>query len=185
MNFVRTALIGLMLVIGGQAHALLLTPSSFDSATDYMWTVSSPYKNPDAADVMAITGSIDLILLYKDNAGGAEEGPFQGSYDTSYDNEADPMNADLIYTGGNYIASSDPLWLLVKDGNNNPIWYLFDISGWDGTEDILLRDFWPDNGAISHVSIFGSRSSVTEPGSLLLLGLALVGLGLVRRRKNR
>jgi hypothetical protein len=75
-------------------------------------------------------------------------------------------------------------WLVVKDGNQDPSWYLFDISSWDGLEDIQLLNFWPAQGAISHISIFGNGgTSVPEPASLALFGIGLFGLGLVARKK--
>ena len=161
------------------ANALLLTPLT---AT---WQGSIP-NNPDAEAVETITGtSAELTLAYKDNVGGSEEGTFTGSYSTEYFNTPlDPKDAKITYTGGPAI-SGNPIYLLVKDGNSTPIWYIFNISTWNGIETIDLQDFWPGGGAISHVSIFNSDggTSVPDAGSTLgLMGVALAGLGLLRRK---
>jgi hypothetical protein len=179
-NFtLKTVLLGLMMLAGGQAHAILLTPGGeYTSETFY-----PAYTNPDAADVSVITGST-VDLLYKDNVGGSEEGMdiFKSSYDTTYFNSpSDPADALITYVGG--AVMTDANWLLVKDGNQNPSWYLFDISSWDGMEDIQLTNFWPAQGAISHVSIFGNGTSVPEPASLALFGLGLLGIGFASRKK--
>lgn len=68
----------------------------------------------------------------------------------------------------------------------NPAWPL--NLGWNGTDDLLLRGFWPNQGAISHVSLYGTEGSsdniTPEPALLGLFGtaLALVGARLRRRR---
>jgi hypothetical protein len=175
----KTALLGLLLLVGGQAHAILLQPGDeYTSQTFY-----PAYNNPDAADVSVITGST-VDLLYKDNVGGSEEGMinFQSSYNTEYFNSpTDPADALISYVGGDIMTGAD--WLVVKDGNQDPSWYLFDISTWNGTDDIQLLNFWPAQGAISHISIFGNGTSVPEPASLALFGIGLLGLGLVVRNK--
>jgi len=161
------------------ANALLLTPADAD------WQGSLP-KNPNADNVEAITGtSAQLTTLYKSDFGVGEEGSLAGSYDTTYSNsDTDPSDAKIEYKGGS-IVSGSPIYLLVKDGNHNPIWYIFDITGWNGTETIELKGFWPDGGAISHINFLSPETTTRVPdagSSLALLGLALTSVGLLRRK---
>lgn len=73
----------------------------------------------------------------------------------------------------------------MKGGNHTPAWYLFAINIWDGKTDIVLENFWPGNGEIGHLSLYGGTTSVPDGGSVtLLLGMALMGLAGFRRMLN-
>ena len=118
--------------------------------------------------------------LYKQNYGGSEEGSLAASYMTTF--SGDPNNAVITYVGGPYIAPP-PVFVLVKDGNATPSWYLFQTN-WNGLETLYLNNFWlGPGGAISHVSLLGT-TAVPEPVTLLLLGLGLVGVAGIRRFKK-
>jgi hypothetical protein len=123
-------------------------------------------------------------LLYKDNVGGSEEGAFASYYTTVYSNDPlDPKDALITWDGGDFITGG---YLLVKDGNQSPAWYLFDIGSWDGQETLQLNDFWPNQGAISHVSIYdGGMNPVPEPSTMLLFGTGIACLlGYARRKRQ-
>ena len=175
MKYIGIVLFALMLPVGANA-ALILSPGSE--------VTSGPETGQPQIDA-AVTAFLGYSLteVYKQNVGGTEVGSAAGWYTTTFANsELDPKDADIVWDGGSFI--SDPSYLLVKDGKQDPGWYLFDISSWDGQETIQLRDFWPNQGAISHVSLYGGGGGeVPEPGPLGLLGAGILGLYIARRRR--
>ena len=180
-------LIGLALaVVGSQAQALLITPTTIglDACTSTTCWFGDVPNNPNAADVSGIVGVADLVSLYKADVGDpiVEEGPFASSYETTFGPDSlDPNNADIDFVGGDVISCPE-CFLLVKDGNNDPIWYIFDIGSWAG-DFIDIRDFWVDQtGGISHVQIFGKSANVPEPGMVGLLAIGLIGVVVARRK---
>jgi len=159
------------------AHALSITP-----ATLPQWT-GTDNSNLSAEQISAIVG-VTVGEVYKQNVGGSEEGSFAGSYTTTFSNTpTDPSDALIDYISGPSITGSS-IFLYVKDGNHNPAFYIFNITGWNGTDDIVLSGFWPNQGAISHVTILtGGGTRVPDAGgTLALLGIAIGSLGLVRSR---
>lgn len=146
------------------------------------WTTDDN-SQPDAASLSTLTGipAADLNELYKANQGGSDG----DDYTTTFSNSAtDPEDATIEWDGGGFISCvTETCILVVKDGKHSPAVYVFDITGWDGQDQINLTAFWPQQGAISNVSIWGgSSTSVPEPGTLALLGIGLFGMGAMRRR---
>jgi hypothetical protein len=176
------------------AQALVITPSSGVLNTT-RWEGPAGQTGQSAIDAF-IAGILGLsVELYKSDVresdgGSIESGLLTGSYDTTFSplpppgENADPTGATIVYTGG--LAVGPTAYLLVKDGNAAPPWYLFNLTalGWNGTATLELQSFWPQQGAISHVTLYGSTASVPEPGLLALMGLGLTGIGFSLRRRS-
>ena len=167
-------------------------------------------------------GILPLELLYKANYEDVttEDGTYADNYDTTWA-DSEPTGG-TIFSVGVDVAELDALriaatapgatqaevdaynalnaqvidcgacYLYVKDGNNDPNWYIFEISRWNGTDSIELSGFWPEgvNGSISHVAIFGAEPTdkglippVPIPAAAWLFGSGLIGLVGIGRRK--
>ena len=171
-------LCGLMM-FGQQAHALSISPA--DAGLIVATGNETSQAQIDAIIASYLNGATEL---YKSNFGGSEEGSLASSYETVFiPADSDPYGATITYMGGPYI--DDPQFLLVKDGNAEPAWYLFDITNvWDGTETLELSGFWQNvRGSISHVTLYGT-TAVPEPAALILLGLGLLGIAGIRKMKR-
>jgi hypothetical protein len=168
------------------ANALLITPSTglcaSNTPTCLLTTGDDPSQAQINIDIAGLLGT--STELYKRNVGEADTGAFAGSYNTAFFNsESDPSDATITYVAGAPVMTATHL--LVKDGNHSPAWYLFSLS-WNGTEAIQLRNFWPNGGAISHVTLYGGPGTTTkvpEPGTMGLLGAGLLAFGFLRRRR--
>jgi len=172
------ALGAVVLLPAPRAEALTITPSS-------PIVLSGNQTSQSAIDAYIAATLGDAGLLYKQNVGGPEEGSLAGSYTTTFSNTVtQPEDATITYVAGmQYVGPTS--YLLVKDGNNSPAWYLFNLSnlGWDGKETLNLQDFWVGRGAISHVTLYGT--ALPEPATLSLLAVGLVGTAVLRRRRSQ
>jgi hypothetical protein len=124
-----------------------------------------------------------VSLKYKQDVGNPEVGPYASLFSTSFNSNL--SGATITYDRIDTISPTAPMFLLVKDGNQAPYAYLFDISSWNRTEDIVLSNFWsasPANpqgqGEISYIAIYTTPDGGT---TLMLLGMALLGFGAARR----
>jgi hypothetical protein len=164
------------------AHALNLSPANYD------WTTNIT-SNLNSTNIGTITGFTGLSLLYKSDFEGGEDRSLQSSYHTTFSSPGGasdgPSAFTVSYVSGAF-ASCPTCIFVVKDGNHAPSQYLFNLGSWTGKEQINGSGFWLNGGgAISNVAIWGSGSSVPEPASLMLLGTALAGVGISRRRFNK
>jgi len=149
-------------------------------------TVASGEETSQAEIITIILPLISpAVELYKDEE-GLEFGMLAGSYETTYTYMPDPEEAAIKYTGGTIVGPT--AYLLAKDGLANDMnpdthaWYLYNLTalGWTGVEDITITGLWPDQGAFSHVTLYGTP--VPIPAAAWLLGSGMLGLLGIRRR---
>ena len=167
---------------------LILTPAD----ADFSFYQDPPEKcEPGCINSYFSTSFTKADLLYKAEDGKLgedpkEEGSYLDYYLTTFSPQSDAEEAVIDWDGPLSILCG-ACYLAVKDGRQDPNYYLFDLGAlnWNGTESIALQSFWLGNGAISHVSIWGtSTTSVPEPTTLSLLGAGLLAAGILRRRRK-
>ena len=172
--------------LSAPVSAISITPTSGD-----LGTTRFEGDQTGQTQINTVIGGIigNTTELYKQNVGDATDtGDLAGSYVTTFSNTpSDPSEAFIDYVGGAFLQPT--AYLLVKDGDQSPAWYLFNLTALNlqPGEDITLTGFWPNQGAISHVALYSSAgsgtTSVPDGGSaVVLLGFSLAALGMIRRK---
>jgi hypothetical protein len=174
-HLLKLAVFFSVLALAAQAQALAISPD------DPIPIATGDQTSQAEINAYLALNYPELVEIYKQDVGEGESGPLAGSYTTTFN--GDLSGGTIVYDPDGAIA--EDAFLLVKDGNNSPAWYLFDLSGWDGEETLVLSGFWPDQGGISHVTLYGGTTTVPEPGTLLLLGSGLFGLALYGRKSYK
>ena len=175
------------------AMLVSLTNTSLVQA-DLMLSAGSEILSGPENGQSQINSAIDAVFpgltsteVYKQDVGSSDVGILKDDYMTEFFNTpSDPDDATISLSPGKtpYTGATH---LLVKGGNADPSWYLFDIAGWNGVMDIKVTGF--TQWGISHVTIYGGPGDpnivVPEPTSMILAGLGICGLPfLARRRRN-
>jgi MYXO-CTERM domain-containing protein len=177
-----------LMVLASEANAIAINGSDLtDCGTPYC-IVAEGTDNSQTAVVDWIVANTepDYTELYKAEVGGSDEKEFADHYTTVFSNSpTDPQDATISWDGGSSIdCVTQTCYLSVKDGKADPAFYIINISGWDGQSDLVLTGFWPDQGAISNLSIWSSSDQVPAPAPLALLAIGLAGITLRRMRKQ-
>lgn len=154
-----------------------------------VWPADGPTDSQIAEalglDPASLLGDLQFKFEYKNDL-VETEGTLSASYLGTFDPIDGSGTALIRYVEG-AAYSSQPTALLAKDGSHGH--WVFDISGWDGMEDILIKDLWPNQGDFSHVKFYGTEDDVPsiipvpEPSTYvagILLGLPFV-VGMARR----
>jgi hypothetical protein len=176
-----------LLIFGTQAQALIITPSdcsAMGGTISCQAGIAANSNNQSDIDTWLAANYPTISELYKQDVGaGSDSGSLAGSYETTFLNSStDPADADIDYISGDSVACPT-CFLLVKDGRQEPANYWFDLSSvWNGTDTIELRNFWPNQGAISHVSLYSDGTPVPEPSMIGLLAIGLIGAAVARRK---
>jgi hypothetical protein len=181
LGFKLVAAVALALALAAPAQALTITPTS-GTINVTRWEGDETSQSEINAVIWAIMGST-VTEYYKAEPPSSEFGPLAGAYNTVFYPTTDPYDATITHVAGMpYIGPT--AYALVKDGNADPAWYLFNLTalGWNGTAVLYFDGFWEiGKGAISHVALYGG-SVVPDGGSVsVLLGAALLGLAGLRR----
>ena len=219
-KLLTTLLFACVIAFSYHASAVTVTPDTCVTETDAdnagvsdwnCWTGSYDANGITLGEAATMTGIADLVEFYKSDDAGwtdaetpvhvpqSESGTYQANYGTTFYPSKDATDATIFREDVSDYIDCTACFIFVKDGNMDPSWYLINIGNWDGIESIYVEGFWPDNGAISHVTLYGIESddkglcspdnpacntpAVPIPAAVWLFGSGLIGLVGIARRK--
>jgi hypothetical protein len=176
----------ILMTLSSNGYANLIISADSADYQHYVVPVLSGDDNGQHFIDQAIASTIGTdIELYKNTRdGNIDEGAFAGSYNTIYNSDSSLEQNSALITWVNGTSHISGGFLLAKDGNSKPNWYLYNLStlSWNGTDTIQLEGFFKDY-SFSHVTIYGAP--VPEPATMLLFGTGIVGLvGVIRKKRS-
>ncbi len=180
------AFIGLMfLAVSPAANAVTILNTCTNSdltptAVACVGKITDPvndFQNPLAVNTLNLFGFNDWQALARDADPSVGVNPAQYSFSTSLNQ----LSGTWSVAAGS-LSSFSSFLLVFKAGNGWTAYHYTDTSINGGTFDLSS---WTKNG-LSHATLYarGTGGHVPEPGILGLLGLGLVGLGLMARRRK-
>ena len=174
----------------GVAASLITTPASASlhvtpgnaiasggggSSNNFVETAAALFLSTYPGSTITNQAQLQAAELYRLTPPASDDKTLKDSYEgsTSALPGDDTSAFEINYTSG---PSIDPTYMLIKDGNHTPSWYLFDISAWDGISELSGSGFWENtNGGISHISIYGTvAAAVPEPATIAVWSILAV-----------